>query len=225
MLLNTKRKPVKLIETIFDLLYLSTVLISGVLLCLGAQVGSTRWQFGLMALILGLGDAFHLVPRLYAMWDRKPSGHTAMLGIGKLVASLTMTVFYVILWNLGTAHYGSLLPPYMTPVVFALAALRIALCLFPQNRWMSKAQPRKWAIWRNIPFFILGMLVMALFAAGSFAGDNKFSYLWLAVLISFACYLPVVLFSGQNPKIGMLMLPKSCAYAAIVLIGFSLPVI
>lgn len=176
-----------------------------------------------MALILGAGDAFHLIPRIYVLWDGKRRDHTALLGVGKLIASVTMTVFYVILWNVGANYYAGVATVYMTAAVYALAALRIALCLFPQNRWMSGDPPLRWAIWRNIPFFAMGMLVMALFAVGSRTSGGGFPYLWLAVLISFACYLPVVLFSGRAPKVGMLMLPKSCAYAAIVLMGFVLP--
>ncbi len=221
--LNTKRKPIKLMETVFDALYLATVLISAVLLFLSAEIGSERWQFGLMALILGVGDAFHLVPRIMAMWDSKPRDYTVALGIGKLLASVTMTVFYLILWGVGMMHYADIISVHMTSVVFTLAALRIVLCLFPQNGWISETPSLKWAIWRNIPFFSLGMIVMTLFAAGSFTKGGELSVLWLAILISFACYLPVVLLARRTPGIGMLMLPKSCAYAAIVLMGFSLP--
>ncbi len=220
MQLNKKRKPVRLIETAFDGIYLGTVLISAALLCAGSDMGSERWRFGLMALILGVGDAFHLLPRIHAMWDTETGGRRTLLGIGKAIASVTMTVFYVVLWGVGANRYADIVPAHATAVVWILAALRIALCLFPQNRWMSEAPPLRWAIWRNVPFFALGMLVTALFAAGARISGG-FPFLWLAVLLSFAFYLPVVLFSGRNPKVGMLMLPKSCAYVAIVLMGFS----
>ena len=32
--------------------------------------------------------------------------------------------------------------------------------------------------------------------------------LWLTVVLSFACYIPVVLFAGAIPMVGMLMIPK-----------------
>lgn len=222
MKLNTKSKTIKLTETVFDVLYLGTVLISAVLLFISANTGSERWYFGLMALILGVGDAFHLIPRIRAMWGGKEKNYTAMLGIGKLIASVTMTVFYVVLWNIGVNHYANVVALHMTTVVYTLAALRIALCLFPQNRWTAEDSPLLWSIWRNVPFLALGMLVMVLFATGSRISGG-FSFLWLAVLLSFAFYLPVVLFSHRSPKVGMLMLAKSCAYVAIVLMGFSLP--
>lgn len=221
MQLNTKRKPIKLIESIFDCIYLSTVLVSAVLLYISSNIGSERWQFGLMALILGVGDAFHLVPRVYAMWDSKRGNHTAILGIGRQITSITMTIFYIVLWGIGANRYADVVTVPMTIVVCTLAALRIVLCLLPQNRWMSEKSPLIWGILRNVPFFALGILVMLLFGTGS-RTSGGFSFLWLAVLISFVCYLPVVLFAHRTPKVGMLMLPKSCAYAAIILMGFSL---
>lgn len=50
--------------------------------------------------------------------------------------------------------------------------------------------------------------------------DAAFRWLWLTVVLSFACYLPVVLFADTVPAVGMLMIPKSCAYVWTVLIGF-----
>lgn len=38
----------------------------------------------------------------------------------------------------------------------------------------------------------------------------------LAVALSFGFYLPVVLFSGVAPAVGMLMIPKTMAYVWIV---------
>lgn len=220
--LYAKKKTVKWVETIFNIAYLSTVFVSALFLLSGSEIGSTRWQFGIMALILGSGDACHLVPRIRSMWDSKEKDRTAALGIGKLIASLTMTVFYLVLWAVGANYYPHLVSGGITSVALILAALRIVLCFFPQNGWISPNPSLKWAIWRNIPFFLLGMMVAALFAFAPPMSGYRFFFLVPTVLFSFACYLPVVLFSRQHPKVGMLMLPKSCAYAAIILMGFSL---
>lgn len=204
-------------ETVFDLAYLSTVLVCGLLL-LQSAAGGPRWQFGVMALVLFFGDATHLLPRIYVLWRPRTENAPALLGVGKLIASVTMTVFYVLLWNLGARLYGA--AGFLTAIIYVLAALRIALCLFPQNRWFSPNPPLSWAVWRNVPFILMGLAVMVLFAARA---EGSLACLWIAVLLSFAFYIPVVLYAGKNPKIGMLMLPKSCAYAAIVVMGLSLP--
>ena len=43
-----------------------------------------------------------------------------------------------------------------------------------------------------------------------------------AILISFGCYLPVTLFSKTKPKVGLLMIPKTCAYMWIIAMGLQL---
>ena len=40
-----------------------------------------------------------------------------------------------------------------------------------------------------------------------------------AIIISFGCYLPVTLFSKTKPKVGLLMIPKTCAYMWIIVMG------
>ena len=37
-----------------------------------------------------------------------------------------------------------------------------------------------------------------------------------------ACYLPVTLLSKKMPKIGMLMIPKTCAYVWMIVMGLQL---
>jgi hypothetical protein len=40
------------------------------------------------------------------------------------------------------------------------------------------------------------------------------------ILVSYACYLPVILLVQQVPLIGMLMIPKTMAYLAIAIIAY-----
>ena len=220
--MSAKRKTMKIVETIFDLSYLLTVLISAVLLYITSEAGSLRLQYALMALTLGAGDAFHLVPRICSMADKKGCNYTAVLGAGKFIASITMTIFYIILWEIGKVNYIFNANIFISIIIYGCALLRIILCILPQNRWKSSNPPLIWGIIRNIPFFILGMTVMMFYLIGAVNTGGGLSFVWLAIMISFACYMPVVLFSQSHPKVGMLMLPKSCAYAAIVLMGFSL---
>lgn len=45
--------------------------------------------------------------------------------------------------------------------------------------------------------------------------------MWLPIVLSFGFYIPVVLWADAVPLIGMLMIPKTCAYVWTVLIGYS----
>ena len=171
-----------------------------------------------MALILGCGDAFHLVPRVLNYWV--PGDWTAALGIGKLVTSITMTVFYLLLEHVRRIRY-EIQEKTTLFAVYALSAARIVLCLFPQNMWTSADAPLSWGIYRNIPFVILGILSIILWHRSA-KEDMVFRFLWLAILLSFAFYVPVVLWTDKIPLLGMLMLPKTVMYIWMIMM-FSAP--
>jgi len=44
--------------------------------------------------------------------------------------------------------------------------------------------------------------------------------MWLAILLSFGFYVPVVLWADVYPLVGMLMIPKTCAYVWAVWMGY-----
>ena len=177
--------------------------------------------FGIMAVVLGFGDAFHLIPRAYALCTTGLDNYTSALGIGKFITSVTMTIFYVILYYVWRLRYRVEGKNMITYAVYVLGILRIVLCLFPQNAWTSPDAPLSWGIYRNIPFTILGIVIISLFyRSAKEKQDVLFKHMWLTILISFGFYLPVVLFADAIPMIGMLMMPKTCAYVWTVLIGF-----
>ena len=51
--------------------------------------------------------------------------------------------------------------------------------------------------------------------------DKVLRWMWLTIVLSFAFYIPVVLWADVVPMIGMLMIPKTCAYVWTVLIGYN----
>lgn len=209
-------------ETLFDIVYLVTVITLGILMIKGSKGRRQYLLFGIMAVTLGFGDAFHLVPRALALCTTGLESYTAALGIGKLITSVTMTLFYVLLYYVWRARYEIKGKPGITAAVWGLAAVRIALCLMPQNAWTSPDAPLSWGIYRNIPFALLGALIVVLFFRSAQKNKDKpFKFLWLTVVLSFGFYIPVVLFADAIPLIGMLMIPKTCAYVWTVLIGFN----
>lgn len=209
-------------ETLFDIVYLVTVITLGIRMLRGSKGRQQYRLFGAMAVTLGCGDAFHLVPRAVALCTTGLETFTAALGIGKLITSITMTAFYVLLYYVWRSRYQVSGRKGITAAVWVLALTRAALCLFPQNAWTSANPPLSWGIFRNIPFAILGGLIVVLFyRSARETQDRPFRFLWLTVVLSFACYIPVVLFADAVPAVGMLMIPKTCAYVWTVLIGFN----
>ncbi|MDE7331954.1 MAG: hypothetical protein K2O16_06875 [Lachnospiraceae bacterium] len=210
-----------IVETVFDTVYLVSVITIGIIMIVKSGGRRQYRLFGIMAVVLGAGDSFHLVPRALALCTTGLENFTGALGIGKFITSITMTVFYVILYYVWRVRYEVKGQGGITAVVYLLSAMRIILCLFPQNKWLEADAPLSWGIYRNIPFALLGLVIIVLYyKCARERGDNAFKHMWLTIVLSFGFYIPVVLWADAIPMIGMLMIPKTCAYVWTVLIGF-----
>lgn len=208
-------------ESLFDVIYLSTVTFLGLQMFIGSKNNTLFKLFGIMTILLGFGDAFHLVPRMISLWDKGPETYAFSLGLGKLITSVTMTVFYVILYHVWEMYYKIRNNRNITIIIYFLALVRIGLLFFPQNDWFNLNSPVLWGIYRNIPFAIMGLIILVLFYRESKeTNDQVFKYMWLAILLSFGFYVPVVLWADVYPLVGMLMIPKTCAYVWAVWMGY-----
>lgn len=208
-------------ETLFDVVYLVSVVTIGILMIKKCRGNMQYKLFGIMAVTLGVGDSFHLVPRAIALCTTGLDNYTVPLGVGKLITSITMTIFYILLYYVWRLRYHIEGKQKLTWAVYLLAAVRVILCLFPQNRWTSAEAPLSWGIYRNIPFALLGLIVIIIFYKSAKENeDHAFRFMWLTIVLSFGFYIPVVLWADTIPVIGMLMIPKTCAYVWTVLIGY-----
>ena len=121
-----------IVETLFDTVYLISVITFGIIMIRKSKGNRQFTMFGIMAVLLGSGDAFHLGPRALALCTTGLENFTVQLGLGKWITSVTQTI-----------------------------------------------------------------------------------------VLSFAFYIPVVLWADVIPMIGMLMIPKTCAYVWTVVIGYN----
>ena len=207
-------------ESAFCAGYLIFALVAGLRFAFAARHGAGELASTLarMTLLLGCGDAFHLVPRILnnlagaPKSKREENRRTFWLGLGNLVSSITMTIFYVLLFDVMLqlcAASGQAMPTstgFVKGLIVGLAVVRVALCLLPQNRWFDGGD-QQWGIIRNIPFLAIGAITVI------------YLLLWYSewllaclVVVSFACYMGVVLLARKNPMMGMLMIPKTICY-------------
>jgi hypothetical protein len=225
---KAKEKPLgmRIGENVFCIGYLVFALIAGIIF-ITRTLSSGNLLFricAVMTLLLGGGDAFHLIPRIIINFKGEDDDREAQrkrefwLGLGNLVSSITMTVFYIFFFAALSVKHGMYDPSSVMPdkfslylVLNALAIIRIILCLFPQNHWFSREKETRWGIYRNIPFCIMGVITVC------------YLILWyqewlLAILvtISFACYMLVVLGARKKPMLGMMMIPKTICYIWII---------
>lgn len=203
-------------ESLFDIGYLAIVVGLGIRLLL--ENSKEAKLFGIMAILLGLGDSFHLLPRVISHFS--PGGFEAnvvALSWGKFITSITMTIFYVLYYYFYKSQSGDA-DNRKRNLIFALAIVRIILVIMPQNNWGGANESYVWGIYRNITFLIMGILLII----WSYKAKEKpgLKNMWWLILLSFAFYIPVVLFADTIPAVGALMMPKTLAYLFIVVLGY-----
>lgn len=212
-----------IMEAIFDAVYLLFDLVAGIVFFAMAQGRPLFVLYGILTLTLCGGDAFHLVPRIFRAFRGSTPKIKHLMGTGLQISSITMTAFYVILlfiWKLTFPGFAA--PAAVEVMIWASAIIRIAVCLLPQNNWCTDEGNLKLSILRNGVFAVTGIGVIILYAISGNAGGYHMTKMVAAILISFGCYLPVTLFSKTKPKVGLLMIPKTCAYMWIIAMGLQL---
>ena len=199
-------------ETTFDIIYLLFAIIMGVRI-LSVRKDAVGRRMGIAVLTLGCGDAFHLIPRVLNYFIDED--FTAWLGFGKFVTSITITVFYMLMYRLWLKVFGEQEDQKISSAVYLLTAARILLCLLPQNRWLQNEGSALWGILRNIPFVILGGIIICLYWSRRNV-SRSLRNIWLLMTLSFLCYIPVAVAASLVPALGMLMLPKTICYIFLI---------
>ena len=150
----------------------------------------TVWNFVLSALVFAVFQIF--------VFDKLVKKHTA-----RITAYLEERHFFL---------------KFFDKKAFAIMAVMMSGGIVLRASGLA---PLSWGIYRNIPFAMLGLLVIVLFyRSEKEQGDRAFRWMWLTIVLSFGFYIPVVLWADAVPAIGMLMIPKTCAYVWTVLIGY-----
>ena len=146
-----------------------------------------------------------------------------LLGIGLQVSSITMTMFYILLMYIWKYTFPELkIPVVIEVVIWISAVIRIVICMFPQNNWCTDEGNMKLSVIRNAVFAVTGIGVMILYLISGNTYGYHMTRMAAAIIISFGCYLPVTLFSKTKPQVGLLMIPKTCAYMWIIVMGLQL---
>lgn len=221
-----KQKPLgmRIGESVFCAGYLLFAAVAGIIFLLARSGAHPDYatMCAAMTLLLGAGDAFHLVPRILANVHGETDDPAEQkrrafwLGLGNLVSSITMTIFYLLLFEAmlrvpDAAETERIGQNFVRVLLAALAVIRVVLCLFPQNNWFSREGNPMWGIIRNVPFVAMGIVTVL------------YLLIWyqewqlaLLVALSFACYMGVVLYAHEKPMMGMLMIPKTICYICLI---------
>jgi len=178
--------------------------------------------------LLALGDSGHVGFRVvaYAVGDLQKTisvfgVEMGLVGIGALATAITVTFFYVLVLMIWHERFKK---PYgwFGYLLLGAAIVRFVIMVFPANEWNNLVPPQPWGLIRNVPLIIQGLGVAYLILRDAHeSSDRAFTWIGICILISYAMYMPVILFVQQVPMIGMLMIPKTMAYVAIAFIAYN----
>lgn len=177
--------------------------------------------------LLALGDTGHVGFRAIAYLIGGVSGVTdfegaaaTLVGMGSLVTSITVTLFYMIMVYVWKDRYNKKLNWFAYTLLFA-GVIRLIVMFLPGNNWGSTVIPQGMGLFRNLWLMLQGFGVMGLILLNAYKTDDKpFKWIGWMIALSYAFYIPVILFVNKVPILGMLMIPKTCAYLAIALISY-----
>ena len=193
-------------ELFFDSMYLIFVLFLGIRILLLRKPNSGL--IGAMTLLLGLGDSFHLIPRIVAQATIDGfEVNAAGLFLGTRISAMTMSLFYLLFYyyiHREMKKTNRTLDVLM-PVLFLI---RIVTVILSFNRAASMD------LISNAPFVLMGIINIALLYRER--ANKNFGKLYIFLFFSFLFYVPVVLFKNTYPTIGTLMMPKTVMYVLIV---------
>lgn len=220
------------IEIAFNITYLIVIwgLVIALLLRRSELPPSRRrmsdWITAAFAL-LAFGDTGHVGFRVwaYALGGLESQitlfGYTiSLVGAGALMTAFTVTLFYMLMLEVWRLRFRR---QYGTFEYFLLiaGATRLYMLTLSINEWWRVVPEQPWSTIRNIPLMIQGLGLAYLILRDAIAyKDVTFRWIGISILVSYACYIPVILFVQQAPIIGMLMIPKTLAYVAIGFLAY-----
>ncbi len=117
------------------------------------------WAFGLLA----LGDTGHVGFRVWAYATGSLENtitvfgrELSLVGLDAMATAFTMTIFYVLVLMIWQRRYQK---PYgwFGLLLFAAAAVRLLIMLFPANEWNNSVPPQPWSLIRNLPLMLQGL--------------------------------------------------------------------
>lgn len=220
------------LEITFNLTYLLVVwgLVVAMFRRRSELSGSRRRLADLVTLafaLLALGDTGHVGFRVwaYALGDLESQimvlGRAiSLVGLGALMTAVTVTLFYIVMLEVWRVRFNRRYGGFEYFLIIA-AATRLYMMTLPINEWWRVVPEQPWSTIRNIPLIIQGLGLAYLILRDAIARkDATFRWIGISILVSYACYLPVILFVQQASWVGMLMIPKTLAYVAIGFLAY-----
>ncbi len=219
-------------ESLFNITYLVVVwffvyLMSKYIKTVEPQNRKTAGLVRMAFILLAAGDTGHVGFRVLAHLlggiDTQVTllgTQMSLVGLGSLATAYTVTLFYMLFVYVWQSRYQQK-ATWFTNILLAAGVFRLAFMALPANNWGSLLPPQPVSLYRNLPLILQGIGIMGLILYSAYrSNDTPFKWIGWMIAVSYAFYLPVILFAHRFPLIGMLMIPKTCAYLVVAWIAY-----
>lgn len=198
---NYKSSPGQILESVYDLIFLIFVFWASSRMLQAAGENKVITLFGWMAFILAVGESFHLIPRFIMNLRGRDRRTEFVLGLGKMISVIANSACCVVLyyiWENLFPEQAEALPQIVKVVVWITVLARIAISLFPQNKWFQDEGNPEFARYRSVMYIVTGITLAGIYLSTANTGGYGLWQVAVAVLISVACDLFMALRSDKS---------------------------
>ena len=173
-----------IIKSSFYVVFLIAMILMGSIMFFNSRERKFNKLFGLMALLLGVGESFYLIPRIISLFSDNLETNKVLLDVGKIISSITIVLVFILLYKLWKLRYN--ITGYkwldLTAIILTITSIVLNLLLQDSSSILY--------IIRIFPFVFIGIILIRVFYKESQKKqDPLFKFMWLAVLLSFVFYL------------------------------------
>lgn len=202
-----------------ELGYLLFLLIAGCLFLTEGNGSAVSMLFAVLSFMFGITDAFYLIPCIRAAIEGSGERIIRLMRRGIYISCGAVSISHLLLLYIWRGLFPPITPfPLCAVVLWGASLFRAgAVALSGENR-----KDRRWILYRIVPLVVTGMFLIILFLLPAESTGSGYWKMSLAVLVSTGCSIPLEIWYGEVPGIGLFMIPKCISCTVMVLMGLLL---
>lgn len=204
------------IKSSFYMIFLVLALFVSVKLLLNSKGNKKIMIFGLLTFLLGIGEGFHIVPRILEIFNSDIDTYGPLMDSGRFISSISIIIVYLLLFWFWRVYYGVTDKKHMEIILLVLGFIGVILSVVLKDS--SNFFP---IILRNLPTLAIGSIVIYQYKNQATTSPSKgFGFMWLSLLLSLVFTIGFELLSYNYVFFTILMMPKTLMFIWIVLMGY-----
>lgn len=203
------------IKSSFYIIFLGLSLFVSLRLLFRSRRSTSDLLLGLFVLVLGVGEGFHIVPRIIELFTGDTVLYSSAIEIGRVVSSSVILFTYTLLIFFNRMYNDTTESKKIYVILLVLGLIGVLL-----NVVYKDSVNYSVILLRNLPLMGIGLYVI-LQLKQSMATDSRFKYLWLALILSLVFTLGFELLSSNYEFFIILMMPKVLMFIWVIVMGMS----